>query len=297
MDLFSGQWNLNDLALISFEGPDAANFLHSQLTNSVKDLPYQQAKPAAYCTAQGRILTNCIYWRIDETSFAVIVALDLLEAFIKRMKMFVLRSKLSINYLPDYKITGTTENMPEAIKTAPDWTCYKKDQSFWIKAPNNNKSNMTWHISKDIDLSNYSDNSSAWYAMRIAAGWPTIRKASAEKFLPSTLNMDVNGSIDFQKGCYPGQEIIARSHYRGTVKRRLAFAVADIDSSINNIDISDLYSSNSNKPIARIIDYAIIQQQIYIAAEANIADIDTEKYLLSPDGTVAKVQLIANKIA
>src|SRR5690606_41991694 len=79
-----------------------------------------------------------------------------------------------------------------------------------------------WWLSDTPPATSGAAEDDAWTALRLAGGWPWIRATSQDMFLPASLDMDLNGTIDFSKGCYPGQEVIARSHYRGTVKRRMA---------------------------------------------------------------------------
>lgn len=299
MELFSGNWNLNDLAIIKFSGPDAAKFLNSQITNSVSNLNNNQAKPFAYCTAQGRILANGFIWQMANDEIGVLISKDLVEAFVKRIKMFVLRSKLNIDYMPDYQIFGHIgqENISEKIINQPSWSCIQDNYGYWVKAPSDESSPISaWYISNNLDhrpeyCSANHDDKSIWYVLRIINGWPLIRLNTSAKFLPASLNMDLNGSIDFQKGCYPGQEIIARSYYRGKVKRRLAQAQSQaIPNNVTTnelntlLEAEDLYDSQLNKPVAKIIESVKYKDKIYLSAEVNQADELNDNLTITENG-------------
>lgn len=324
MDLVRGKWHLNDMAVLQFEGEDAANFLHAQITNSVKKLPVGQAMPCGYCNAKGRLLANGILIAVTADRFYFLIAKDLAQAITKRLQMFVLRSKVTVKELENIKIYGFcgTENIPENITKLNPWQTLADKNSatdkeiIWVKAPDvNNQS--AWLLSGS-SLPEYTETEiSSWYANRIINGWPLIRHNAYEKFLTTALNMDLNGSIDFNKGCYPGQEIIARSHFRGTVKRRMAQGRVIFTNSETNNEISidknkqtqvtglsnetqtagtqilDLYSCDSptERPVARVIETAQHDGYIYVCAEVNIQDIDNCKYLLGPNGPAITMKL------
>lgn len=301
MQSISGKWYLDDLAILQIEGPDAAGFLHAQLSNTVINMAPKQAVPAAYCNAQGRLLANGIVICMAVNKFYFVLAKDLANNILKRLSLFLLRSKAKISLLTDTYVYGLAgnEHMPAQLSNSNPWQCYSNSTDTWVQAPSIS-SKSCWLISTEqADIANNSDKS-LWYADRISSGWPLIRLNNQEKFLPAALNMDLNGFIDFDKGCYPGQEVIARSYYRGNSKRRLAAGIAKLDNthniSINTSLLTDLYSSaNPNdKPVGRIIEAAITANKLYVSAEINMSDWPSTEYLAGPNGPALTMRLFTN---
>lgn len=281
-----GQWPLDDLAVIQLNGPDAADFLHGQLSNAVLGLAADQAKPAAYCTAQGRLLANCVVWTGMDQQINLMVSRDLADGLLRRLRLFVLRAKTVLSLAEHCLITGVQgpSLVPEMLHGLPPWSRLPLGDTHWIVAPHSTATRpAAWCIQLAAQSpadSNQTrrDAATPWHAAQILGGWPWIRLASQDTFLASTLNMDLNGSIDFKKGCYPGQEIVARSHYRGTVKRRLAWGTAAWQEGLAVPAAgTDLYAANAPdpavaRPIGRIIDCALTGGYLYVAAETSVTD-------------------------
>ncbi|WP_322994974.1 folate-binding protein [Castellaniella sp.] len=275
-----GQWPLDDLAVIQLQGPDAAEFLHGQLSNAVLDLPPDQARPAAYCTAQGRLLANGVIWSdAHDQRISLMVSRDLADGLLRRLRLFVLRAKLDLSLAENHVISGVQGPalVAEALHGLPPWSRQTLDGVDWIVAPHTSAARpAAWRIQPAPRLPTDAHLATPWHAAQIASGWPWIRLASQDMFLPSTLNMDVNGSIDFKKGCYPGQEVVARSHYRGTVKRRLAWGTASWQNSLPVPAAgTDLYAANHAapaRPVGRLIACVLLDGQLYVAAETTLID-------------------------
>ena len=170
------------LTPIKVEGADAAGFLHGQFTTDITGLASGRACLSAWCDAKGRVVATFILARQDET-FLLLVPDDIKETFVKRLKMFVLRSDVVIN-------NADEEDNPQFP-----------------------------HLpGTDGDLSE---------TALIRQGIPLLHPETSCRFLPQELNLDDLDAVSFTKGCYPGQEIIARLRYRGAVKRRLCHAITD----------------------------------------------------------------------
>ncbi|MFA5662709.1 folate-binding protein YgfZ [Castellaniella sp.] len=276
-----GQWLLADIACLHFTGRDARAFLHAQLTQSVQDLEPGQARPAAYCTAQGRLLANGMVWATHEPdALYLMVASDLASGLQQRMQRYVMRADVRIvldGTLPIMAARGH-EHVPERLHAAPSWSVQSDDKGWWVSGPDSCPAlPSAWHVSHTAapeEAMPQADDAAAWRASRLLAGWPMIRAATQGMFLPAALNMDLNGTIHFQKGCYPGQEIIARSHYRGTAKRRLAVGSGPWpDSGAEPAAGTDLFvPGGSDRPAARLIEACIWNGRLYAAAEALVAD-------------------------
>ncbi|MGB6241216.1 MAG: folate-binding protein [Castellaniella sp.] len=297
-----GQWRLPEQAVIRLEGPDAVEFLHGQLSNAVQGLPDDQARPAGYCTAQGRLLANGILWSAGPQALDLMVSRDLAEGLLRRLRMFVLRAKVTLTLDDTRPIMGVcgASHMPTALHGLPAWSRRDVAGDTWIMAAHTSShAPAAWRIAAPTAGSAPADHSpaadsDAWRAACLSQGWPWIRTASQDIFLPSALNMDLNGSIDFHKGCYPGQEVVARSHYRGTVKRRMAIGTAPWPAERPApAAASDLYAAggDAGRPVGRLIEVAVWREQLYAAAEITLSDWPAMTYAVgSPDGPVLTLQ-------
>ena len=235
--------SLSDLGLIALEGEQAAEFLHNQLTNDVKNLPLEQARLAAYCTPKGRILASMLLFR-SETQIFLQMPQTILPGLLKRLKMFVMRSKATLLDASDSKIVlglggkaasaalapwfaelpampfGKTSNqygdlirMPDAFGVA----CYQ-----WLLDPA-----LAQEVWPQLAATLAEAPNRIWRLAAIDAGVPQIVPVTQEKFVPQMINYELLGGVNFKKGCYPGQEIVARSQYLGKLKRRMRVAQVD----------------------------------------------------------------------
>lgn len=279
---------LDDLAVLTVTGADAADFLHRQLSNDIVHIGPSRARWAAFCTAQGRMLASIVAWRPAEDQVSMMVSRDIAQAVVKRLSMFVLRAQARVA-LSDLMVYGCILT-PEASETlrAKPWVRVPDGHGDWISAPvHPGGAARAWLVAQAGLPSDAGAAQAAWRVADIQAGLPWIRTATQDLFIPQTLNMDLNGGIDFQKGCYPGQEIIARSHYRGTVKRRMAQGATPwTDAQALPQAGDDLYiAGGDGRPAGRIIDLAHGGQALHILAERSISDAGTSRYRLgSPEG-------------
>ncbi len=226
--------DLSHLALIRARGPDAEDFLHSQLSNDIKSLN-GRAPLAAYCNAQGRMLA---IFRIVKSADGVLLQLHraLLEATLKRLTMFILRSKVVLESAdeefarlglsgPDtprllQSLGFTPPENPDDCRTLNGITllrlpgpfprfeligAYPVMQALWPR----------------LQPPLTPVGAHAWAWLDIMAGLPTLFPATVEAFVPQMANLDLIQGISFEKGCYPGQEIVARMHYLGRLKQRM----------------------------------------------------------------------------
>ena len=172
------------LTPIRIEGADAAGFLHGQFTTDVTGLAAGQAGLSAWCDHKGRVITTFILARLDD-AFLLLLPGTVKEAFVKRLKMFVLRAEVQV-----VDAGAETEIIP-SVPRLPGMDEDASETAF------------------------------------IRQGIPLLHPATSGRFLPQELNLDNLDAVSFSKGCYPGQEIVARLRYRGAVKRRLCHATTD----------------------------------------------------------------------
>jgi folate-binding protein YgfZ len=217
---------LDDLAVVRIDGADAVAFLHGQVSNDIAGMGQSDARLAAYCTPKGRMLGNLVFWRETADPGSPLLALikaDLSDSLIKRLRMFVMRSKVTLERV-DLKVHG--KSGPDLAGEASAWRVSREDRLTRITAPASlGGLQRTWLIgdvasvsAEDADAS--FEAQAVWHAQDIEAGLGWVEHANQEMFIPQSLNYDLSGGVSFTKGCYPGQEIVARAHFRGTVKRR-----------------------------------------------------------------------------
>ena len=219
-----GALRLADWGLIRARGADAASFLNGQLTSDVAHLDTGQARLAGYCSAKGRLLASFVVWRGDGEERLLACSGDLLPQTIKRLRMFVLRAKCELTdasaELPLYGLTGPRatrwlgDAAPEAV-----WTRGEHDGVTAVRLPDAGASQRYLVASAtEPDLPPLAPE--AWRWLEVRSGVARITQATVEHFVPQMLNFELLGGVDFRKGCYPGQEVVARSQYRGVIKRR-----------------------------------------------------------------------------
>lgn len=215
-DSFHAEGCLPHLGVLLIEGRDAANFLQSQLTSDVMALQAPgDAQWTGYCNPKGRLyLTGWLAKTAEnESAYALIIDRSLSASMLKRLRMFVLRAKLSIDEAAEplhiYGQIGTALTLPQdALQLRIPSATIKAGTSiqrslYWLKARDPGEGlTPTWH----------------WLQLLSAEAW--IDATVSERFVPQMLNFERIGGVNFKKGCYPGQEVVARSQYLGKLKRR-----------------------------------------------------------------------------
>ena len=228
--------------LILAEGPDTGTFLQGQLTNDVLLLPEGQARFAGYCSAKGRLLGSFVVLKISKEKYLLVCHQDLLQAMVKRLSMFVMRAKLKISdasALYDIRgLLGDTALLAcPALKEAAPWQASQEGETYFVKLHNalnagTELQRLIWlglkgEVSSAAFLNRVYPNitDEAWQLAEVLSGISMVQTATAEAFVPQMLNYESVDGVSFKKGCYPGQEVVARSQFRGTLKRR-AFIVS-----------------------------------------------------------------------
>ena len=238
---FEGALRLADWGLIRAQGPDAASFLHGQLTQDMQSLRAGRARLAALCSPKGRLLASFIVWRAEAQAsatadtpdtpdtFYLACSADLLAPTLKRLSMFVLRAKCKLSDASaDLALFGL------AGATAAAWLGDSAPAQAWAAAPVGSASGQAirlpdventprWLLAQPVHAAAPALPALAapdWAWLEVQSGVVRITAATVEKFVPQMVNLELVGGVNFQKGCYPGQEVVARSQYRGTLKRR-----------------------------------------------------------------------------
>jgi folate-binding protein YgfZ len=219
-----GALRLQDWGVILAEGPEAAVFLNGQLTQDMLHLEPSRASLAGYCSPKGRLLATFVAWRLSAESFALACSADLLPVTLKRLSMYVLRAKCKLSDASaSWPLHGLAGPLADAWLGAalPDgiWACAARGNNRAIRLPAVGAcSRYLWAGSDAPPLPKL--DTATWQWLEVSSAVPRVVAATADQFVPQMLNLELLGGVNFKKGCYPGQEVVARSQYRGTLKRR-----------------------------------------------------------------------------
>jgi folate-binding protein YgfZ len=267
MDLtkLQGATRLADWGVIRATGADAASFLHAQLTQNVASLGHDSWRLAGYCSAKGRLQASFVVWRPSAEQVLLACSADLLPATLKRLSMFVLRAKCKLSdasaELPLFGVVGEDARSVGDVGRSRDGTL--------LRLPDVQGVPRALFAQADPALPLL--DPSAWAWLEVASGVPRIVGATVEQFVPQMVNLELVGGVDFQKGCYPGQEVVARSQYRGTLKRR-AFVFA---STAQAMPGQELFSSaDPEQPAGRVVNAASFDGSPLVLAEVKLAAIE-----------------------
>jgi folate-binding protein YgfZ len=222
-----GATPLTHWGVIRARGEDAAAFLHGQLTSDFALLPVGQARLAGYCSAKGRLLASFVGWKRSGDEVLLACSADLLAPTLKRLSMFVLRAKCKLSDASaEIRLLGLAGPAAAAWLAgdapAAPWQVAAHAGADVVRLPDaDGTPRFLWAAGADVDAPALPAlDPAAWRWGEVASGVPTIEAVTADQFVPQMLNFELLGGVDFKKGCYPGQEIVARSQYRGTIKRR-----------------------------------------------------------------------------
>lgn len=229
---------LGPLGALSVSGADAASFLQGQFTNDVTALAPGGGQLSAWCSPKGRVLANFTLRCIAADHFELLLPRLLLEAVQRRLSMFVLRAKVTLRDASDAAIRigvggpAAAERVAGLAGSAPPllrWTAIEGGSvaalpgSRFIASVDPASAPGLWDR---LAAGTRAAGLPCWQWLTIRAGVPVILPPTQDQFVPQMLNLDLLGGISFHKGCYAGQEIVARMQYLGRLKERLALAHA-----------------------------------------------------------------------
>lgn len=298
--------DLDYMGVIAVHGSDATTFLQSQLSNDLRALDAGHSQLSAFCTPKGRMLGLMRIFRSDD-GYYLRLPVDTLEAVLQRLRMYVLRSSVTLedatdNFLrigvsgtdADGEIASVAGACPGSVNEvvhAGPLTVIRVPGAvprFEVYASSLKSAQALWDA---LNVRGAPVGESPWRLLEIQAGLPVVYAANSEQFVPQMANLQLVDGVSFRKGCYPGQEIVARMQYLGTLKRRMYLGQLAHDDPIP--PGSGLYSAtDSEQPVGRIVDaqphpdggqlaLAVLQIQ---AAEA--ADV----FLGGPDGPALDIR-------
>jgi folate-binding protein YgfZ len=218
-----GACPLPHLGVIRCQGDDAVSFLHGQLTQDVQLLEVGQARLAGYCNAQGRLQASFVVFKKSAHEVWLITRRDLLARTLKRLSMFVLRAQARLTDISaEQAVWGMAGEVMRAVSDSElsPWATLDLPQGTLIglyPVGDQTRALLLPHGDMPINPTITHDD---WLAGEVLAGVADVSEATFEAFVPQMLNYESLGGVNFKKGCYPGQEVVARSQFRGTLKRR-----------------------------------------------------------------------------
>ncbi len=225
---FEGALKLSHLGLIECAGTDASDFLQQQLTQEMLLLPAGSSCLAGFCNAKGRLQASMVVIKESQERLLLILPMDMLPRTIKRLSMFVLRAKVKLSDvsashtvmgLMGESALGLFSNTPQVL------------QAHLQSALGLSRRLMCGPHAAFGDLIHerlqaHALTTELWFISEVLSGVAWVEDAIFEQFVPQMLNFESAGAVSFKKGCYPGQEVVARSQFRGTLKRRTAIVFA-----------------------------------------------------------------------
>jgi len=259
--------DLSHLGAIRVNGDDAMTFLQGQTTNDISKLDSTTGHLNGYCSPKGRLLAS-FYIIMRNDAYYIIIERALLPAVLKRLKMFVLMSKVELEDVSDQfvlmgingteadtALTRLSSSIPETDYAVSHDGAYSilnlpGQQRYLLLSDTDNASSMWDTLSKNASCVGYQN----WKLTDIRAAVPTIYEETVEAFVPQMLNMQALQGVSFKKGCYTGQEIIARMQYLGTLKRRMYRGIVDTSEAILPGTPIFSASSSSGQGAGKIVD-------------------------------------------
>ncbi len=261
---------LIDHAVLEFDGPDAVTFLQSQLTADVAALGPQSWGLSGYCTPKGRLLAIFQAWR-DETGVRLVLPAAIAMATLKRLSMYILRAKVRArDASADWAVYGlvgeaaaTSLHGADAVTPQSPWESSAIDPALGgagarvARLPHGRGGPSRWiAVVASAQAAAWEAHlvevpaagAALWWWTQVDAAIPAILPSTSERFVPQSINLEVLGGVNFRKGCYPGQEIVARSQYLGKLRRRMSLAhAADIGPA------SDVFAAGRTEAVGRIV--------------------------------------------
>ncbi len=254
-------------SLLQITGPDALDFLQGQTTCDTRRLNDSTALPGAYCTPQGRVVCDFLLLQLGQDHVGLRMRNDILAAATATFSKYIVFSKAEIEQGPSHwqigacwgedagqvisGLCGSIPGEPFAVAAADGLRVVQIDDSGQLFECYLDRSILE-QVPSQLAALQSEGGEPRWRARQIAAGFGRIEQATVEQFIPQMLNFDLTGHVSFDKGCYTGQEVIARLHYRGKPKRRMYLAALDQETAAGD----ELYASTSGQSVGNVVNSA-----------------------------------------
>ena len=293
--------DLSHFGLIRVSGADTRSFLQGQLTSDINAVTPELAQLSSYCSPKGRMLGSFWVFQRGEDLYLQLPA-DRLEPILKRLRMFVLRSKVALEDASDelarFGLAGECAEALLPFAPAADMASLTRDQLTVIRLPGDRPrfeligppEVLAGNWPEMLKVAEQTDTD-FWSLMDIRAGIPNVFEDTVEAFVPQMANLQLIGGVSFTKGCYTGQEIVARMQYLGKLKRRMYRA--HIDSGQVPARGAEVFSpsSESGQGAGRIVDVAASPEGGYeVLAVIQISSAEADDLRLGDsDGPVLRL--------
>lgn len=292
--------DLSQIAIICVSGEDAISFLQGQLTNDIKEINNNQYQLSGYCTPKGRLLAIFRIFK-HEDKIILLLPQEISESIFKRLKMYVMRSKVSLELIEDqYHLLGLYGSQVQSLlkhqqldfKVADTTITYHTPYTI-LSLPGEQTRAIVLSETKNI-ISLWQllapqcqiKNTDFWRQLDISSGQPNIYSRTSEAFVPQMTNLGFINAINFTKGCYTGQEIVARMQYLGKLKRKMYLANIKTNQPVQPGDSLSSKNSQSQQGVGKIVDAIRTDESGYdVLAVIEIASQETGEVTIQ-DGTV-----------
>ena len=286
---------LNNKVLIKCTGEDVENFLNTQFTNDIKTLNDKQIILSGYCNPKGRLISIFYVFQLDK-DYYLYTTLDTKEPLLQKLNMYKMMSKVEFTVLDDILIGITNvDKNSEFFKGIRDNKKVKKIGDSLMFRPSEDQiviSSSIKDIKKIIDENKINIlGYKSWDYLDIKNLVPFINKSNIESFTPQMVSLDLLDGVSFTKGCYPGQEIVARTHYLGEAKKSLFNAKIETD---NNIDTSSKITNQDDKQAGDIISIARIGDSSYSCLSVLRKEFANDKLLMNKKDVLEVINGVAN---
>ena len=315
---FAGTVHLRHWGVIRARGSDAVKFLQGQLTNDLTTLTPSQVRPAGFCSAKGRLQASFLIWKAADDELLLACSASVLAATLKRLSMFVMRAQCKLTdvsaELALWGVAGdAAEELMHNAGVGDDTEKVDVDGASLIRLPAVDGIARLIFASA-VSAPRLAESSvqpagtptdaappaalamlpvvslDTWRWLEVRSGLSTIEAATVDQFVPQMLNYDIVGGVDFRKGCYPGQEIVARSQYRGTIKRRMFLFDVDVD--VPAAPGQEVFhSEDPGQPAGQIVNAAPhpTGPGASVLVEVKLAMLDSGSlHLATPDGAMLR---------
>jgi len=275
---------LTDWTLIHINGPDSESFLQNLFTNNILNLPLGSEHLSGFCSPKGRLLASFWVSHSSKENYDLWISKDIAPEFVKKLLMYKLRSKVEITLLdPSLQIYGEVSNVP--FKTTSNKMC---NLPAVLHEEIRYNRRVIAEESNDIEQT---QESNVWSILEVASGIPRITANTKDLFVPQMINFESIGGVDFKKGCYPGQEIVARSQYLGHIKRRLKIgSIAQSTDLVQIIPGTEVYSESDPDQSCGVVVLSSLdssKERYYLQIEIKLSELKSNLYFKTDDGKIS----------
>ena len=289
---------LPHLGVIRATGADAAHFLHNQLTQDVLLMQPSQARLAAFCNAKGRMQASFVLFKRADDDIVMVCRRDVLTQTVKRLSMFVLRAKVTLRDASDefglFGLAGNavTQAMGASTHDVLPWQHASVNGADVVTLyPALNQPRALWLAPKEVLMPNELGpvmSPDVWQVGDVMSGIAWVELATFEAFVPQMLNYESVDGVNFKKGCYPGQEVVARSQFRGTLKRRAFIVSSEVPLSAGQEVFS---SADASQPCGLVAQAASAEDLHVAVVELQLSATEGSRLSVGqPDGPLLTLQ-------